>query len=429
MSAIRIVHARQILDSRGDPTVEVDIELSSGAVGRAAVPAGASTGRFEACELRDGGSAWRGKGVTRAVAHVNGEIAAAVVGRDVRDLDGLDRALEALDGSSGLRRLGANAVLGVSLAAANAAAADAKAPLWQLLAGDDDVWLPVPMFNLINGGRHADNHLPIQELMVVPAGVDSFSDAFRLGAETQLALRRLLHQRGAPTSVGDEGGYVPHLESPGEGLELLLAAIEAAGHEPGRDAWLAIDCAATELEDSGGYVLDGDEPVASEELIALWAGLCSRYPIIALEDPLGEDDWNAWRRLGERLAHRVHLVGDDLFVTHASRLVEGIKLGLASAVLIKPNQAGTLSRALAVAEIARANGMAPILSHRSGETEDTTIAHIAVGSHALGFKAGAPCRSERLAKYNELLRIEESLGGDPPYAGRRLLQTLSAPAP
>jgi enolase len=425
MTAIRRIHAREIIDSRGDPTVEVDVETDAGARGRAAVPSGASTGAFEARDLRDGGAAWHGRGVSRAVEHVNGEIAGAVRGLDVADLAGLDRALERLDGTAGLHRLGANAVLGVSLAGARAAAAEAGVPLWQLLGGPDAVTLPVPLFNLLNGGRHADNRVPVQEFIVVPAGVASFSDALRLGSETRAALGHLLHARGMPTSVGDEGGFAPHLTSPDEGLELLLAAIEAAGHEPGRDAWLALDCAATELQDSGGYLLDGDEPVSSEEAIGLWADLCQRYPVVALEDPLGEDDWEGWRRLGQRLGDAVRLVGDDLFVTHPHRLAEGIRLRLATAVIVKPNQAGTLTRTLDVVALAHANGLATVMSHRSGETEDTIIADLAVAAGTAGLKAGAPCRSERLAKYNQLLRIEEALGDQARYAGRRLLTRSS----
>jgi enolase len=421
MTAIRRIHARAIIDSRGDPTVEVDIETDAGACGRAAVPAGASTGRFEARELRDGGAAWRGRGVSRAIENVNCEIADAVRGLDVADLDGLDGALERLDGTSGLHRLGANAVLGVSLATARAAAAEAGVPLWRLLGGGDAVTLPVPLFNLLNGGRHADNRVPVQEFSVVPAGVASFSDALRLGSETRAALGRLLRSRGMSTSVGDEGGFAPRLSSPDEGLELLVAAIETAGYVPGGDAWLALDCAATELQDSGGYLLDGDEPVTGEEAISLWVDLCTRFPVLALEDPLGEDDWEAWRRLGQRVGDAVHLIGDDLLATHPHRLAEGIRLKLASAVIVKPNQAGTLTRTLAVVELAHANGLATVMSHRSGETEDTIIADLAVASGAAGVKAGAPCRSERVAKYNQLLRIEEALGDAARYAGRRLL--------
>jgi enolase len=428
VTAVRRVHARQIVDSRGEPTIEVDVVTSSGAVGRAAVPAGASTGGLEARELRDGGTAWHGRGVSRALENVNGEIAAAVQGREIGDLPALDSALERLDGTAGLHRLGANAVLGVSLGAARAAAAEAGMPLWRLLGGPDAVTLPVPLFNLLNGGRHADNRVAVQELMIVPAGAVSYSAALQLGSETQAALRGLLRARGMSTSVGDEGGFAPHLRSPDEGLELLLAALDTAGYTPGRDAWLALDCAATELQDSGGYLLDGDEPVSSDEAISLWVDLCCRYPILALEDPLGEDDWEAWRRLNEHLGDAVHLVGDDLFVTHPHRLTEGVRLGLASAVIVKPNQAGTLSRALKVAEIAHAGGVATIMSHRSGETEDTIIADLAVAVGAAGLKAGAPCRSERVAKYNQLLRIEEELGSAARYAGTNLLRRVPAPA-
>jgi enolase len=422
MSTIRQLRARQILDSRGDPTIEVDVELDSGSVGRASVPSGASTGRFEARELRDGRPPWHGRGVSRAVEHVEGPLASALRGQDAGDREGIDQAMVALDGSSGLSRLGANAILGVSLAAARAAAVDAGEPLWRHLATGEAATLPVPLFNLLNGGRHADDRAGVQELLVVPAGVAGFAAALRLGSETQHALAAILRRRGLPTTVADEGGFAPPLGSPDEGLDLLSDALLAAGYEPGRDAWLAIDCAASELGDAGGYELDGEETRSSDEMIALWADLCARYPIISLEDPLGEEDYDGWRRLGRRLPASVHLLGDDLFATHERVLAEGVQLGLASAVLVKPNQAGTLSRTLHVIELALANGITPVISHRSGDTEDPFIADLAVAVGAPGIKAGAPCRSERVAKYNQLLRIEDALGGRARYAGRRLLR-------
>jgi enolase len=421
VSAVREVHARQILDSRGIPTVEVEVGLRSGAQGRAAAPAGASTGRFEARELRDGGARWHGQGVCRAVESVNCEIADALRGGDAGDLAAVDGLLERLDGTSGMSRLGANAILAVSLAVARAVAAEAGRPLWRLLAGDDGPALPVPMFTLLDGGRHADNRVPIQELMVVPAGVSSFSAALRLGSETRQALRDTLKERGMSTAVGDEGGFSPALSSAREGLELLLAALKRAGYEAGRHAWLALDCAATELLDSGGYLLYGDEPVPTDEAIAYWCDLCHRYPILALEDPLAEEDWEGWRRLLLQLGDTVHLVGDDLFATHAHRLAEGIRLQLATAVVVKPNQAGTLTRALAVTKMAQANRVVPVFAARSGDTEDTAVAELAAATRAVGLKAGAPCRSERVAKYNELARIEEALGADARYLGRELL--------
>jgi enolase len=319
VSAIRRIRARQILDSRGVPTVEADVALESGVIGRACAPSGVSTGRFEARELRDGGAAWGGAGVSRAVEHVNGEIDGALRGQEAGDLAALDELLERLDGTSGLHRLGANATLAVSLAAARAAAAQAGMPLWRLLACAEGPALPVPLFTLLDGGRHADNHVAIQEFMVVPAGVPSFADALRLGSETRYALGEILRERGLSTAVGDTGGFSPPLASARDGLELLLAALRRAGYAAGRDAWLALDCAASELQDSGGYLLYGDEPVPSEEAIAYWTDLCQRYPLLALEDPLGEEDWDGWRRLVQRLGDTVHLVGDDLFATHAHR--------------------------------------------------------------------------------------------------------------
>jgi enolase len=414
MSAIAGVHARQILDSRGNPTVEVEVSLESGATGRAAVPSGASTGVHEALELRDGGPEWGGKGVTRAVANANGEVAEAVRGLDPGDQRVLDERLIELDGTTNKGRLGANAILGVSLASAKAAAADAGVSLFRHLGGDEARTLPVPMLNVINGGAHAQNSIDLQEFMLVPAGADTFAEALRVGAEVFHALRELLHERGFATAVGDEGGFAPDLASSDEAIDAVLEAADRAGHR-GRVA-IALDPAATELYHEGRYVFEGrDEDGAG--MIGFWEELASRHPIVSIEDGLAEDDWGTWRTLTEHLGSRVQLVGDDLFVTNAERLRRGIMENVANAILIKVNQIGTLTETLDAMKVAREAGYSCVMSHRSGETEDTTIADLAVATGCGQIKTGAPSRSDRVAKYNQLLRIEEELGDDAVYPG------------
>jgi enolase len=417
VSRIERVHARQILDSRGHPTVEVDVVLASGAMGRAAVPVGASTGRYEALELRDGGDAWDGRGVQRAIASVRDQIAPHVVGLEAHDQEALDALLVELDDTSAFVRLGANAVLGVSLAAARAAAADASEPLWRFLGGDEPT-LPIPMLNVLDGGVHADNRLLVQEFMLVPLGAPTFSEALRIGAEVYHHVGHLLLAQGLPRAVGDEGGFAPQLDSTDAALELLVAATESAGYRPGVDVALALDAAASELVDPNGYRLDGDRgPRDADDMVAYWADLCERYPIVSLEDGLGEEDWRGWRTLTERLGGRVQLVGDDLFVTHSSLLQLAIDQAIANAVLIKPNQVGTLTRTLQTIALAHAAGYTTVMAHPSGDTEDTTIADLAVAAGCRFIKAGAPARSERVAKYNRLVRIEEELGPDARFAG------------
>jgi enolase 1/2/3 len=414
MSAIADVNARQIFDSRGNPTVEVDVRLESSALGRAAVPSGASTGMHEAVELRDGGEAYGGKGVTRAVANVDGEIAAAVRGRDAADQEGLDRALIELDGTPNKGRVGANAILGVSLANAKAAAAEAGVSLFRYLGGEDARTLPVPMMNVINGGVHADNSIDLQEFMVVPAGAGSFTEAMRIGTEVYHSLKKLLHERGLSTAVGDEGGFAPDLGSSDEAIEAILEAAERAGHRD--NVAIALDPAATEFYDQGMYRFEGREE-GSEGMADFYAGLADRYPLVSVEDGVAEDDWEAWRALTERLGDRVQLVGDDLFVTNIERLARGIEQQVANAILIKVNQIGTLTETLDAIRLARENGYAAVMSHRSGETEDTTIADLAVATGVGQIKTGAPSRTDRVAKYNQLLRIEEELGGRAEYLG------------
>jgi enolase len=409
------VHARQILDSRGNPTVEVEVTLDSGAVGRAAVPSGASTGQFEAVELRDGDAhAYLGKGVLRAVENVEREIGPALAGVSADDQAGLDRLLVELDGTPNKSRLGANAVLGCSLAAANAAALEAGVPLYRWLGGDEARVLPVPMLNVVNGGAHAQNSLDLQEFMVVPAGASSFSEALRIGAETFHRLKELLHERGLATSVGDEGGFAPDLGSSEEAIAVVLEAAGRAGH--GDRVGIALDPAATEIFTEGSYRLEGRE-LDGPGMAALWEELCGRYPVVSIEDGLAEDDWGAWRLLTERLGDRVQLVGDDLFVTNVERLRRGIEEGVGNAILIKVNQIGTLTETLQTIDLARTNGYAAVMSHRSGETEDTTIADLAVATGVGQIKTGAPSRSDRVAKYNQLLRIEEELGERAEYPG------------
>jgi enolase len=424
LSQVESVHGRQILDSRGNPTVEVDILLRSGASGRAAVPSGASTGEFEATELRDGGEAWVGKGVSRAVGNVNGEIAGALAGFDVLDQQGLDRRLIELDGTPNKSRLGANAILGVSLAAARAAAAEERLPLWRYLGGDAARVLPVPMMNVVNGGAHADNSVDFQEFMVVPCGAASFSEGLRMGVEVFHRLKKTLHDRGLGTGVGDEGGFAPNLESNEAALGALMEAIEGAGFEPGSDLAIALDPATSEIHHGAAYELQHEgRSLSSDELVAYWADLCDRYPILSIEDGMDEEDWDGWKSLTERLGDRVQLVGDDLFVTNTERLRRGIDGGVGNSILIKVNQIGTLTETFAAIDMAREAGYTAVMSHRSGETEDTTIADLAVATGCGQIKTGAPSRSDRVAKYNQLLRIEEALGGDAEYPGRSVFRS------
>jgi enolase len=420
MSAIREVRARQILDSRGNPTVEVEVWLQSGAHGRAAVPSGASTGEFEAVELRDGGEGWGGKGVSQAVANVNGEIARRVTGMDAAEQAAVDQALRELDGTPNKSRLGANAILGVSLAVAKAAAAEAGPPLYRHLGGEGERVMPVPMLNVLNGGAHADNRVDFQEFMVVPAGAERFSDALRMGVEVFHALKDWLRGRGLGTAVGDEGGFAPDLGSNEEALEALVAGIEAAGYEPGRDLAIALDPATSEIYRDEAYHLEHEGRVmSSEELAEYWRSLCERYPIVSIEDGMDEEDWTGWKGLTELIGDRIQLVGDDLFVTNPERLRRGIEAGVANSILVKVNQIGTLSETLEAIDIARTAGYTAVMSHRSGETEDVTIADLAVATGCGQIKTGAPSRSDRVAKYNQLLRIEEELGTDAEYPGWR----------
>lgn len=432
-ATIAAVAAREILDSRGQPTLEAEVTLSDGTRGRAAVPSGASTGAHEACELRDGGPRYGGKGVRRAVEHARGPLADAVRGRDPSDLEGLDGALRAADGTPNLSRLGANAVLAVSLASAHAAAAATREPLYRFVGARFSALvappasaapaaptspacrLPVPLFNVLNGGAHADNGLDVQEFMVAPVGAPSFAEALRAGAEVYAALKSLLRSRGASTAVGDEGGFAPRLPSNTAALEAVAEAVTRAGYRLGADVALALDVAATELYEApasgggGAYRFEGRR-LSAEELVAIYEGWCAAHPIYSVEDGLAEDDWDGWSRLTRRLSGRVQLVGDDLFVTQTDRLARGIASGAGNAVLVKPNQVGTLSDTLATVALAQRSGFGAVLSHRSGETEDTTIADLAVATGCGQIKTGAPCRSERVAKYNRLLRIEAELG-------------------
>ena len=423
MSAIASIHARQILDSRGNPTVEVEVQLRSGAHGRAAVPSGASTGEFEATELRDGGDAYGGKGVTQAVGNVNGEIAEAVIGSDATDQEGLDRALVDLDGTPNKSRLGANAILGVSLAAAHAAAAEEGQPLWRYLGGDAAHVLPVPMMNVLNGGAHADNSVDFQEFMVVPAGASSFSDCLRFGTEVYHSLKRELGRKGLATGLGDEGGFAPDLESNRAALDFLIAAIEDAGYAPGDDVVIALDPATSEIYQDGSYVLEHEgRSLSPEEMADYWHDIRARFHVVSIEDGMDEEDWEGWKALTERIGENCQLVGDDLFVTNPERLRRGIERGVANSILIKVNQIGTLSETLEAIQIARDAGYTTVISHRSGETEDTTIADLTVGTGAGQIKAGAPARSDRVAKYNRLLRIEEELGDRARFAGAAVFE-------
>jgi len=419
LSSIEQVHGRQILDSRGNPTVEVDVLLKSGAAGHAAVPSGASTGEFEAVELRDGAEAWAGKGVTKAVANVNAELAQAVQGIDPADQEGLDRTMIELDGTPNKARLGANAILGVSLAAAKAAAAESGSPLWRYLGGEAAHVLPVPMMNVLNGGAHADNKVDFQEFMIVPVGAPTYSEGLRTGVEVFHALKRTLHDRGLSTAVGDEGGFAPDLDSNEAALQMLIEGIEAAGHRPGDDVAIALDPATSEIFENGAYVLEHEgRTLSSEEMADYWADMASRYPIVSIEDGMDEEDWDGWKVLTEGVGDGVQVVGDDLFVTNTERLRRGIELGVGNSILIKVNQIGTLSETLAAMRMAEEAGYTAVMSHRSGETEDTTIADLAVATGCGQIKTGAPSRSDRVAKYNQLLRIDEALGADAVYPGR-----------
>ena len=409
------VRGRQVLDSRGNPTVEVEVRLDSGAHGRAIVPSGASTGVHEAVELRDGGDAYGGKGVTQAVVNVNGELAQLAHGRDASDQEGLDRALIDLDGTPNKGRLGANAILGVSLAAAKAAASEAGEPLYRYLGGADAATLPVPMMNVINGGAHAANSIDLQEFMVVPVGADTFADGLRIGAEVYHALKKVLTERGLATGVGDEGGFAPDLESSEAAIEAILEAAERAGQRE-RIA-IALDPATSEVFSDGVYRFEGREKT-SAEMPGFWAGLLDRYPIVSLEDGAAEDDWESWRAQTEQIGDRVQLVGDDVFVTNPARLQQGIERGVANSILVKVNQIGTLTETIEAVRLAQSNGYTAVMSHRSGETEDATIADLAVALGTGQIKTGAPARSDRVAKYNQLLRIEEELGSKATYPGR-----------
>ncbi|MDU7245240.1 MAG: phosphopyruvate hydratase [Clostridiales bacterium] len=420
MHKIERIIAREILDSRANPTVEVDVWTDTGFMGRAAVPSGASTGAFEAVELRDGDkNRYLGKGVTAAVAHVNADLAPKLIGLDVCRQNELDATLIALDGSDNKGAYGANALLGISLACAKAAAAANGLSLYRYIGGANAHILPAPMMNILNGGQHADNNVDIQEFMVMPLGAPSFKEALRMGSEIYHALKNVLKARGLATAVGDEGGFAPNLSSNEEALQVIVEAIEKAGYLPGKDVFLALDVAASELYQDGKYVLAGEgTSKTADEMIDFYEGLIDRYPIISLEDGLDEEDWEGWQRLTDRLGNRLQIVGDDLFVTNTKRLVRGIEKGVGNSILIKVNQIGTLSETLAAIEMAARAGYTSVISHRSGETEDATIADIAVAVNAGQIKTGAPARTDRVAKYNQLLRIEEELGESAVYLGR-----------
>lgn len=425
-TAIRRIHAREILDSRGSPTVEAEVFVKGGGYGRAAVPSGASTGSREAIELRDGGSRFGGKGVSQAVANIENLLAPAVVGMDACDQAAIDLRMCDLDGTPNKAKLGANAILAVSLAVARAAAAQLGQPLFRYLGGPSARTLPVPFFNIINGGAHAANSLDIQEFMVVPVGLPSYREAVRAGAEVYQALRRMLSEQQLSTNVGDEGGFAPQLANAQRALELLVKAIEAAGFKPGEDVALALDVAASEFHRDGSYHLEGRQ-LSSQEMVAYLSGLAGEFPIISIEDGLGEGDWDGWKLLTEHMGHRLQLLGDDLFVTNPDLIGEGIRKGVANAVLVKPNQIGTLSETLQAIEMGTRAGYACMISHRSGETEDAFIAHLAVAANCGQIKAGALARGERTAKYNQLLRIEETLGDQARYGLGRIGQGRPAP--
>jgi enolase 1/2/3 len=427
MSEIIDIYAREILDSRGNPTVEVEVFLENGVMGRAAVPSGASTGEREALELRDGDkSRYLGKGVTKAVDHVNEIIAAALVGWEASDQSGIDRKLLELDGTDFKSNLGANALLGVSMACAKAAAEDAGLPLYQYIGGANAKELPVPMMNIINGGAHADNNVDIQEFMIMPAGAGSFKEALRMGAEIFHALKKVLKTKGYNTSVGDEGGFAPNLKSNEEALQVIMEAIKAAGYTPGEDVLLAIDTASSELFKDGAYHLENEkQPIKTAiEMVDFYEDLVNRYPIISIEDGMAENDWDGWKLLTDRLGERVQIVGDDLFVTNTRILKEGIEKGIANSILIKVNQIGTLTETLDAIEMAKRAGYTAVISHRSGETEDTTIADLAVAVNAGQIKTGSLCRTDRICKYNQLLRIEDELDDIAVFNGKDIFYNL-----
>ena len=425
MTAIVDVHARQILDSRGNPTVEVDVTLEDGSMGRAAVPSGASTGAHEAVELRDGDkSRWGGKGVAKAVAAVNGEIAEAVVGFEAEDQAAIDAEMISLDGTENKGRLGANAILGVSLASAKAAADALGLPLYRYVGGVDANLLPVPMMNILNGGAHADNGIDFQEFMVMPVGAPNFAEALRCGAEIFHALKSALHSAGLSTAVGDEGGFAPAINSSREALDVILKAVESAGYKPGDDVLLALDCASTEFFKDGRYVMEGEgKNLTPTDMVEFLASLAADYPIASIEDGMGEDDMEGWKLLTEKLGGRVQLVGDDLFVTSEKRLRQGIADGIANSILVKVNQIGTLTETINAVRLAQSSGYTAVMSHRSGETEDATIADLAVALACGQIKTGSLARSDRTAKYNQLLRIEEELGDAARYPGREALKS------
>jgi enolase len=423
MTAISTIIGREILDSRGNPTVEVDVVLKGGHHGRAGVPSGASTGAHEAHELRDGGPRYGGKGVKKAVAVVNGEIRQALAGFDASDQSALDRRLRDLDGTENKKRLGANAILGVSLAAAKAEADARGEPLYRYVGGPEAALLPVPMMNIVNGGVHADNPIDFQEFMIVPVGATSIAEAVRIGAEIFHALKHALKGAGHNTSVGDEGGFAPNLPSTREALDFVIPAIRAAGYRPGDDVYLALDVAATELYGEDRYFLKGEKrSLTSDQMIAYYAELLANYPIFSIEDGMSEDDWDGWAAMTEALGDRCQLVGDDLFVTNVARLKRGIDQGIANAILVKVNQIGTLTETLDAVRMAQKAGYAAVMSHRSGETEDATIADLAVATNCGQIKTGSLARSDRVAKYNQLIRIEEELGAKARYAGRTVLK-------
>ena len=423
MSIIEGIIGREILDSRGNPTVEVEVELDSGAVGRAAVPSGASTGAFEAVELRDGDAdRYLGKGVSGAVEHVNGEIADALLGFDALDQRDLDRVLLDVDGTDNKGRLGANAILGVSLAVAKAAAAELDLPLYRYVGGPNASVLPVPMLNVINGGEHADNNVDIQEFMLMPVGAASFSEALRWGAECYHTLKKVVADRGLSTAIGDEGGFAPNLGSNEEAITLLVEAIERSGRTPGSDIAIALDAASTEFYADGAYTLAGEgRTLSSAEFADYLADLCDRYPIVSIEDGMAEEDWDGWALLTAKIGDRVQLVGDDLFVTNSERLARGIEAGVANSILVKVNQIGSLTETLEAVDLATRNAYTSVMSHRSGETEDVTIADLAVATNCGQIKTGAPARSDRVAQYNQLLRIAEQLGESAVYRGAAAL--------
>ena len=418
MSSVEHVHGREVLDSRGNPTVEVEVHLESGARGRAIVPSGASTGTFEAVELRDGDERYGGKGVRRAVDNVNGEIRDALVDHEALDQRGVDRLLVDLDGTDNKARLGANAILGASLATAKAAADELELPLYRYLGGANAHVLPVPLMNVVNGGVHADNNVDLQEFMLAPVGAASFSEALRWGAEVYHSLKALLHERGLSTAVGDEGGFAPDLASNEDAVRVLVEAIERAGRSPGDDIAIALDPATSELYRDGRYHLAGEgRELSSQDLVAYWVAMCERYPVVSIEDGMAEDDWDGWAALTRALGDRVQLVGDDVFVTDVARLERGITSGVANSILVKVNQIGTLTETLDAVAMAVRSAYTVVISHRSGETEDSTVADIAVATDCGQIKAGAPARSDRVAKYNQLLRIEEGLGDSAEFRG------------